>query len=54
MSSSGISQTKLQVTKSHAMASMDTMGSTFNSASVINHALSPPPAAPKLVALRAK
>ena len=54
MSSSGISQTKLQVTKSNAMASMDTMGSTFNSLSVIATTSSPPPAAPRLVALKTK
>ena len=54
MSSSGISQTKLQVTKSNAMASMDTMGSTFNSLSAIAATSSPPPAAPRLVALKTK
>ena len=54
MSSSGVSQTKLQVTKSNAMASMDTMGSTFNSLSLIATTSSPPPAAPRLVALKTK
>ena len=54
MSSSGVSQTKLQVTKSNVMASMDTMGSTFNSLSLIATTSSPPPAAPRLVALKTK
>jgi len=49
-----LSQTKLQVTKSNAMASMDTMGSTFNSLSLIATTSSPPPAAPRLVALKTK